>query len=74
MSKFDDRIKDDAVIYARYMDNILREIRKEEIEKKLIDINSYHPALKFTIEGENNQSIPFLDTKIIRFEGKLQST
>jgi len=53
---------------------ILCEKRKEEIKKK-INWNKQLPSwLKFTTERENNQSIPFLDTKIIRSDDKFQST
>ena len=74
LSKFDDNIKDNAQLYSRYMDDILRNIKSNQIESKLDEINNVHPNLKFTVEQENNNSIPFLDMKITRSHGKLSST
>ena len=45
-----------------------------QIEDKLSTINNLHHALKFTIEREHNNEIPFLDLKIINDQGKLHST
>ena len=47
------------MLYARYMDDILQDIKREEIEDKLKEINNLHPALKFTIEREVDGAIPF---------------
>ena len=55
------------------MDDLVRSILKERIESKLIEINSFHTSLKFTIEKEQNASLPFLDMKIIRENGRLTS-
>ena len=56
------------------MDDIIREIRREKIEEKLVEINNYHPNLKFTMEKEQNGSIPFLDMRIIHIGEHLTST
>ena len=74
MSQFDNTIKGDAVLYARYMDDIIWNIKRIDIEEKLATINNLHPSLKFTIEREENGSIPFLDLKIIHNNGQLSST
>ena len=74
LSQFDPKIKDDAKLYYRYMDDIVREIKTENIDQKLSEINSYHPALEFTIEKETDNSLPFLDMRIIRKDCKLSST
>ena len=74
MSQFDNTIKGEAVLYARYMDDIIRNIKLIDIEEKLATINNLHPSLKFTIEREENGSIPFLDMKIIHNNGQLSST
>ena len=65
MSKFGNTIKGEAVLYARYMDAIIWNIKRIDIEEKLATINNLHPSLKFTIKREENGSIPFLDMKII---------
>ena len=61
-------------MYSRYMDDVLRDIKREKIEEKLAEINNIHPSLTFTIERENQGCIPFLDMMICNREGKLSST
>ena len=75
LSKYDKDIQDDALLYFRYMDDIVRDIHTDRIESKLSDVNSLHDNLKFTIERENEQNqIPFLDMLIIRDVNRLSST
>ena len=69
MSQFDQTIQGDSRLYTRYMDDILCNIHADQIEDKLSTINSLHHALKFTIEREHNNTIPFLDLKIINNQG-----
>ena len=73
LSKFDNTIKDEAKLYTRYMDDVLREINKNAAQRKLDEINNLHPSLKFTIEREQNSALPFLDMTIIRIENRLSS-
>ncbi|UYV66865.1 hypothetical protein LAZ67_4003150 [Cordylochernes scorpioides] len=40
----------------------------------LSKLNSYHLDLNFTYEKETNNSLPFLDVKIMRIENKFQTT
>ena len=74
MSQFDQTIQGDSRLYTRYMDDILCNIHADQIEDKLSTINNLHHALKFTIEREHNNTIPFLDLKIINNQGQLHST
>ena len=74
MSKFDQTIKGGSKMYTRYMDDILCDVKSDQIGDKLQSINSIHPALKFTVEREHNKAIPFLDLKIINDQGRLSST
>ena len=74
LSKFDEKVKDDATLYSRYMDDILRNIKTNKIDEKLTEINNYHPNLHFTIERESENCIPFLDMKIMHRGEKLTST
>ena len=67
-------IKGDAKLYARYMDDILRSIKRAEVQQKLREINSYHPSLQFTIEEEEDGMLPVLDMLIIRNGTSLSST
>ena len=54
LSKFDKMIKVDAELFSQYMDDILRDIAKNEIDKVLRETINLHPSLKFTTEREND--------------------
>ena len=56
------------------MDDILRNIKRSLIQSILNELNNIHPALKFTIECEQNGRLPFLDLLIIRIACRLYST
>ena len=73
LSQFDNLIKDNSRMCERYMDDILCDIKKEEISDRLTFINSLHPKLEFTIEVENNGKLPFLDMLIMNNCGSLTS-
>ena len=47
-------IKNDAKLFERYMDNIIRTINSEQINEKLLKVNNLHANLKFTIEVEQD--------------------
>ena len=74
LSKYEVTIKGLAKIFDRYMDDIIREIKRHEIQDKLREINNLHPQLKFTMELEENGRIPFLDMEIVHTENCLSST
>ena len=75
MAAFDQSIKGDSTFYKRYMDDIIRVIKKNDIESTLERINNLHPKLVFTKETENNEGkIAFLDMNIIhRQNGKIET-
>ena len=53
--------------WLRYVDDIFATFNcKEEAEKALEYLNRQHPNLKFTIEHERNNQLPFLDTSVRR--------
>ena len=74
MSKFDPIIQGSAQLFTRYMDDILREIKQVEIDSKLAEINNLHPNLSFTIEKENEGTLPFLDMQLIHKDSQVSST
>ena len=76
MSQYDDTIKREAKIYYRYMDDVLRNLKKEDCEAKLGEINNLHKNLKFTMERESQNELPVLDMKVIHNHetGELSST
>ena len=65
MSQYDDDIRGEAKLFARYMDDIIREIKKAEKDTKLNEINNLHESLKFTMENEENGGLPVLDLKLM---------
>ncbi len=65
MSRHDDSIRGNAKLFARYMDDVLREIKQAETDQKLTEINNLHPNLSFTIEREHNGTLPFFDMQLI---------
>ena len=54
--------------WGRYVDDTLVIIKKRLIESFTAHINSQHPAIKFTMESEENGKIPVLDVLIARDE------
>ena len=74
MSTFDTTVSNNATLYTRYMDDILRDINKNDIDQKLEELNSLHPLQSFTVERETNGTIPFLDMKITHIEKRIESS
>ena len=74
LNKFDPIIKDEAKLYERYVDDVIREIKVHLIQSKIDEINRLHPNLKFTHEVELEGRISFLDLSIIHDNRQLSST
>ena len=74
LSQYDQIIKGNSQLFTRYMDDVLQEMKRNEIADKLTQINNLHPNLTFTIERETNGTIPFLDMQIRNTGGILSST
>ena len=57
-----------SVLYRRYVDDTFFCLFKdpEHINSFLQHINSFHPNIKFTVEVENDTSLPFLDVSILK--------
>ena len=52
-------------LYRRYVDDTFCLFKeKSDIYRFLDHINSYHPSIKFTVEIEDNCSLPFLDVLV----------
>jgi len=45
LSKFDNAIKGDATLYSRCMDDVLRNIGKNNVDDKLKEVNELHPLI-----------------------------
>ena len=74
LSQHDDTIKGDATLYARYMDDVIRDIESRKKNAKLTEINNLNEHLKFTMETELNGKLPVLDLTLINDDGVLSST
>ena len=76
LSRYDPVIKGESRLYYRYMDDILKEEKRDNVDRKLHEINSLHANLKFTVEREQNHQLPVLDMKICHdpVSGRLVST
>ena len=62
MNQYDPHIEGKSKLFSRYMDDIMKEIKQDEIEQKLEEINALHPCLSFTIEREKEGK--FLDMEL----------
>lgn len=74
MSIYDPKISENSKLFSRYMDDILREIKRSGIDKKLVEINNLYPNLTFTVETENNGTLPFIDIQLLHQGNQLSST
>ncbi len=53
-------------LWMRYVDDVLAVVTEDKIELTLNNLNKQHDALNFTMEVEKDETISFLDTKLIR--------
>ena len=63
-----------AKVFGRYVDDILRSAKINEIEQILTNSNSLHKNLEFTIEKLDNNRMPFLDMMVHLEDGKIQTS
>ena len=59
------KLKSKPLFYFRYVDDIVLCIHNNDIENTLNVFNSYDKNLQFTVERSRNNSISFLDVKLI---------
>lgn len=76
MSNLEFSLKDDPLFqrfWRRYVDDIIVIIKKDNIEnlKDKLTYNIIYNTIKFTIEEENNNKIPFLDLLLTRNQGQI---
>ncbi|XP_030752332.1 uncharacterized protein LOC115879578 [Sitophilus oryzae] len=50
----------------RYVDDIIAAVPKDSIELTVNIFNSFNEKIQFTVECEKENSVPFLDTRLIR--------
>lgn len=69
MSNFERKLKEENTlprIWWRYVDDVAAVIEKGSEQSILTLLNSKWPTIKFTIETEENCSLPFLDVRMFR--------
>jgi hypothetical protein len=49
-------------IWYRYIDDIFAVIKKTNVQNMLYMLNSQYNTIKFTVEEECDQKLPFLDS------------
>ena len=62
-----------AKIFARYVDDIIRMVKKAVVDTLLKMANSLHRNLEFTIKLESEGALSFLDMKILRHQDSLKT-
>ena len=53
-------------VITKYVDDIFAIVKVGKLEETLTCLNSFHRKLQFTVERENNNKLPYLDTVVIR--------
>jgi hypothetical protein len=62
-------------IWLRYVDDVFAIIEHESQSDVILDyLNKQHTNIKFTIESEKHNKLPFLDTKITRKQNEFTTT
>ena len=59
------------VFFKKYVDDTIVLAHRDEIDDILRILNGYDPLIQFTMEREVDKSIPFLDMKLHRDEGRI---
>ena len=55
LSKYDDNIKGESILYFRYMDDILQNIKEQKLLEKFQDINTLHKKSLIHIREREGQ-------------------
>ena len=57
--------------WRRYVDDIFALLKKAKFRKFLTHLNAQHPNMRFTVETEKENRLPFLDLNVRRVNGEL---
>ena len=62
-------------IWFRYVDDIFAILKKHVVHEFLDHLNAQHASIQFTLEEENNKTLPFMDIRVERLgNGNLQTS
>jgi len=74
MSSLEIKLKNQNLLprlWLRYVDDIFAIVDKDKVSCTLETLNAQHEAINFTMESESNGTLPFLDLKLSRVQGKI---
>ena len=78
MEDFEERAIASAIhkpkIWKRYVDDTFTILDRDQVDGFLQHLNNQQPTIRFTMETEKDNSIPFLDTSVIRDSNGLLTT
>ncbi|XP_037931560.1 uncharacterized protein LOC119666350 [Teleopsis dalmanni] len=57
---------------TKYVDDIFAIVKSNDVESILTILNNVHFRIKFTIEEELNDKLPYLDTTVIRHDNRIK--
>ena len=60
--------------WRRYVDDIFALLKKAKFRKFLTHLNAQHPNIRFTVETEKQNILPFLDLNARRVDGELATS
>lgn len=66
-----DRLQFDVPFLHQYVDDIICSVPHDSIDLVLQCFNSFNEHLQFTVERETDNSVPFLDTLVVRDNGNI---
>ena len=68
------KLQDCMIPWMRFVDDTITAIATNSVNHVITELNSFHSNIQFTYEIEQNNSISFLDVKLIRNREKLDTT
>ncbi|KAL9985751.1 hypothetical protein ACROYT_G008192 [Oculina patagonica] len=78
MEDFEERAIASAIykpkIWKRYVDDTFTILDRDQVDGLFQHLNNQQPTIRFTMETEKDNSIPFLDTSVIRDSNGLLTT
>ena len=73
MSKLEERalstFADPPTTWFRFVDDVFSIVRKRDAGTFLDHLNTQHPSIRFTMEEEEEQKLPYLDLNVNRCQG-----
>lgn len=75
MCAFETKIENDPSfprVYVRFVDDIFAVQNARKVNDTLKLFNGQHPRVQFTYEPEKDNKIPFLDTMVVKVNGRLE--